>query len=94
MLVCRYIVRTICLDPCPSSSAGWTGTRRTPDQRDNDVTVELNINTLSRILKVTQFHPYVRIVCEPGQPVLLKTPIGRHGSHVDVYIQNDNGGKV
>jgi hypothetical protein len=49
----------------------------------------LTINTLSRILKVTHFHPHVRIVCETGLPLLLKTPIGRNGSRVDVYIHND-----
>jgi hypothetical protein len=79
--------------PMPGCTPG-TRTAATPEPREDDITVELSINTLSRILKVTQFHPHVRIVCESGQPVLLKTPIGRYGSHVDVYIQNDGGGKT
>ena len=41
------------------------------DVRDDDVTVELPISTLSRILKVTQFHKVVSIICEPGLPVRL-----------------------
>lgn len=58
-----------------------------PDPREDDVSVELSISTLSRILKVTQFSPHVRIVCERGLPVRLQTAIGGHGSHVEVFIQ-------
>ena len=57
------------------------------DPGDNDVTVQLNISTLGRILKVTQFHPVVRIVCDGGRPVRLSTNIGDAGSHIDIYIQ-------
>lgn len=49
--------------------------------------MELPINTLSRILKVTQFHKHVCVVCEPGLPVRLVAHIGDHGSQVNVYIQ-------
>lgn len=72
----------------------------TPDPREDDVSVELSINTLGRILKVTQFSPHVRIVCESGQPVRLTSSLGSRsendvhndvpwlrGSHVDVFIQ-------
>ena len=59
------------------------------DPRENDVSVELSISTLARILKVTQFNPHVDIVCESGQPVRLKTQLGGHGSYVDVFIQPD-----
>ena len=38
----------------------------TLDPRDNDISVELNINTLARILKVTQFNPHNR--GHPCQP--------------------------
>ena len=41
----------------------------------------------ARILKVTQFHRTVSIVCETGLPVRLYAPIGGHQSHVNVYIQ-------
>ena len=68
--------------------------------------VELSINTLARILKVTQFHAYVDIVCESGQPVRLKTKLGDKGagsigsmdlcdcSYVDVFIQPDRSVSV
>lgn len=61
-----------------------------PKPREDDVSVELSISTLGRILKVTNFSPQIRIVCEPvfsqayrtgmpgkscGQPVLLTTPL-------------------
>jgi hypothetical protein len=58
-----------------------------PDPHEDDVSVELSISTLGRILKVTQFSAHVRIVCENGQPVRLKTQLGSHGSRVDVFIQ-------
>lgn len=61
----------------------------TLDPREDDVSVELSINTLARILKVTQFNPYVNIICECGQPVRLKTQLGVNGSYVDVFIQPD-----
>ena len=64
----------------------------TLEPKEDDVSIELSINTLARILKVTQFHPWVDIVCESGQPVRLKTQLGAHGSFVDVYIQPDNAG--
>ena len=63
-----------------------------PNPQDDDVTVELSISTLGRILKVTQFSPTVGIVCENGQPVRLNSQLGVHGSHVDVFIQPDGGG--
>ena len=65
----------------------------TLDRRDDDVVLELNISTLSRILKVTQFSQNVNIVCEVGLPVRLKTQIGRHGSRVDVFIQPETNSK-
>ena len=58
-----------------------------PDPREDDVSVELSISSLSRILKVTQFSPRVCIICEHGQPVRLQTRLGDHGSRVDVFIQ-------
>ena len=60
-----------------------------PNPQDDDVSVELSISTLGRILKVTQFSPHVHIVCENGQPVRLKSQLGANGSHVDVFIQPD-----
>lgn len=69
---------------------------RPVEPRDDDVTVELNIATLGRILKVTHFSSQVRIVCEAGRPVRLQTDLGDRGSRVDVYIHpegvaNGNG---
>lgn len=52
--------------------------------------VELPISTLSRILKVTQFHKTVSIMCEPGLPVRLMAQLGIHGSQVNVYIQQQD----
>ena len=60
---------------------------RGPDSGENDVTVQLNISTIGWILKVTQFHPVVRIVCDGGRPVRLRTNIGDAGSHIDIFIQ-------
>jgi hypothetical protein len=62
----------------------------TLDVRDDDVSVELSITTLSRILKVTQFHQNVTIVCEAGLPVRLTAQLGRCGSRVDVFIQQES----
>lgn len=62
----------------------------TLDARHDDVTVELSISTLSRVLKVTQFGQHVRVTCEPGLPVRLTAELGRCGSRVDVYIQQDS----
>lgn len=59
------------------------------DARDDDVTVELSIATLSRVLKVTQFSPNVHIGCEPGLPVRLTATLGRNGSRADIYIQQE-----
>ena len=64
------------------------------EPRDDDVSVELSINTLARILKVTQFNPCVQIVCETGQPVRLNSKLGPTGSYVDVFIQPDGAGTV
>jgi hypothetical protein len=62
-----------------------------PDPREDDVSVELSITTLGRILKVTNLSPQIRIVCEVGQPVLLTTPLmlanGMGTSRVDVFVQ-------
>lgn len=55
---------------------------------DGAVTVELNITTLGRILKVTQFGPTVSILCAPNLPVRLSAPIGDHG-RVDVFVQQE-----
>ena len=76
------------------------------EHKDDDVSIELSISTLARILsrfplhyklesappKVTQFNPWVEIVCESGQPVRLKTQLGIHGSFVNVFIQPDGNG--
>lgn len=62
------------------------------DPREDDVSVELPISTLARILKVTHFSKTVAIVCEPGLPVRLTAQLGSHGSEVSVYIQQDAGG--
>jgi hypothetical protein len=62
----------------------------TLDAKDDDVSVELSITTLSRILKVTQFHHNVTIACEPGLPVRLTSQIGRCGSRVHVFIQQES----
>lgn len=62
----------------------------TLDVKDDDVSVELSITTLSRILKVTQFHHNVAIVCEPGLPVRLTAQLGRYGSRVNVFIQQES----
>ena len=62
----------------------------TLDVRDDDVGVELSITTLSRILKVTQFHHNVAIVCEAGLPVRLTAHLGPCGSRVDVFIQQES----
>lgn len=51
------------------------------------MSVELPISTLSRILKVTQLHKQVSIVCEPGLPVRLSAQMGGASSRVDVFIQ-------
>lgn len=59
------------------------------DAREDDVTVELSIATLGRVLKVTQFSPYVHIACDPGLPVRLTATLGRCGSRADIYIQQD-----
>jgi hypothetical protein len=64
----------------------------TLDPKEDDVSVELSINTLARILKVTQFHPWIEIMCQAGQPVRLKTQLGVQGSFADVYIQPDTVG--
>jgi hypothetical protein len=64
------------------------------DPRDDDVTVDLPINTLSRILKVTQFNKNVGVVCEPRLPVRLMARLGPHGSQVDVYIQQALSGEA
>lgn len=56
------------------------------------MTVELPISTLSRILKVTQFHKSVQVVFEPGLPVRLMAQLGPHGSRVNVYIQQEAAG--
>lgn len=65
----------------------------TIDPREDDISVELPIGTLSRILKVTQFHKHVQIICEAGHPVCLRAQLGIHNSHVDVFIhQHPNGG--
>ena len=62
-----------------------------PDPREDDVSVELSITTLGRILKVTNLSPQIRIVCEVGQPVLLTPPLmlanGMGTSRVDVFVQ-------
>lgn len=58
---------------------------------EDDVSVELSITTLGRILKVTQFHPVVYIVCEAAMPVRISTQIGRHGSRVEVFIEQECG---
>ena len=55
--------------------------------KETDITVHLNIATLGRILKVTQFHPVVRIVCDAGRPVLFSTQLGTAGSRIDIYVQ-------
>jgi hypothetical protein len=62
----------------------------TLDVRDDDVTVELSIATLSRVLKVTQFNRTVNVVCEPGLPVRLTSHLGRCGSCAHVFIQQES----
>ena len=56
--------------------------------------MELSINTLGRILKVTQFSSHVRIVCESGRPVRLSSQLGPNGSRVDVFIQPESSGTL
>ena len=65
----------------------WSSCLGELDSRDDDVTVELPMTTLARILKVTQFSKQVAIVCEPQLPMRLVAGIGRYGSEVNVYIQ-------
>ena len=50
--------RTKCVKPHSDNLFG------TLDPRDDDVTVELPISTLSRILKVTQFNRNVNVTCQ------------------------------
>jgi hypothetical protein len=59
------------------------------DPREEDVAVELGIATLSRALKVTQFNRTVHVSCHPNLPVRLSSQLGRNGSTVSVFLQNE-----
>ena len=59
------------------------------EPRDDDVTLELPINTLCRILKITAFSKFIHVVCEPGLPMRLKAPLGPQGSQVNIFLQHE-----
>jgi hypothetical protein len=62
----------------------------TEEEEEEDVTMELNISTLSRIQKITQFNTVVLLSCESGLPVRLTSHLGETGSRIDVFVEQDN----
>lgn len=69
------------------------GTMQESDDGSADFTMELSIGTLGRIQKITQFNTTVHVTCAMGLPIRLTTNIGRRGSRIDIFLEEDTGNK-
>lgn len=56
---------------------------------DEEITIELSISTLGRILKITNLNPTINIICEAGLPVRFRSVIGSNHSTVDVFVEQE-----